>query len=147
MVNNKKSYPKTAKSPLLLIVVLLLGSSVLAQSTWWKTNPGLVLDKSWDYNDATPGSQNLGFGLISSPISLGTDHFYMISSADYLKEGILATKEQKTHKIEFRQGNIIERDIGQSNLSKIYYLDSFDNGYIICTNKNTPPPLNNYCKS
>jgi hypothetical protein len=57
MANKQRTHRKTAKIPLLLMVVLLLGSSVLAQSTWWKSingNPVMAMEKVWDYNDSTP---------------------------------------------------------------------------------------------
>lgn len=151
MANKQRTHRKTAKIPLLLIVVLLLGSSVLAQSTWWRNlgQSAQVAEKVWLTNEGTPSESNLGYGLISSPVSLGTDNFYMISSPDHFKEGVMTAREYKTHKIEYNKGNFIEREIADSNQAKIYYLDSFDNGYVLCTNKQPTivPPAPNYCRS
>jgi hypothetical protein len=99
MSENKKQHSVAFKMYLQLIALLLLGNLVLTQNvgtgswwkiggaipttpdTWWKTGPVLVLDQSFPTLD----SSDLGFGMISSPVSLGTDNFYIVSGPDHLK--------------------------------------------------------------
>jgi hypothetical protein len=102
MSSNKKLNTAPVKISLQLLALLLLGSLVMTQNvgtgswwkvggtipttpdTWWKTGAILVSDTPYSINEADANS--LGYGLISTPLSLGTDNFSIVSGPCYIKD-------------------------------------------------------------
>ena len=69
-----------------LLALFLISSFVMTQITWPKLASVQHIEQTWPHAELTPAESALGFGLLSTPVSLGTDNFYFISGANHTKD-------------------------------------------------------------
>lgn len=123
------------KAYLTIATIFLVSGLSLNISTWPKTTGALVGAEFVLPNSEDIASQAAyGYGLITAPVSLGTDNFYWFNGPDF-DRATTATNKLSVSRTEFKGSNFIPREYSTYSVPsfKGAYMGGFDKGYIQCS--------------
>lgn len=120
-----------------LLLILLITGTTISESTWLKVGGTLVKEQVYSNSQDSATESDLGYGLISTPYSLGTDNFSFMSAAGPTIEANDPARNYKYTRFEFKGGFFIPRStsISTNGGTITQYLVGVDKGYILCTGK------------